>query len=68
MFPSIPNECLEQWVLDQFVIGLNNHKLKTHVKFGHPKNLNEAFALALEYESFERGIVSIGQNQGNVTP
>ena len=54
-FPSIPNDCQEQWVLDQFVIGLNNHELKKHVQFGHPKNLNEAIALALEYESFESG-------------
>ena len=30
-FPSIPNDCQEQWVLDQFVIGLNNHELKRHV-------------------------------------
>ena len=54
-FPNIPNDCQEQWVLDQFVIGLNNHELKRHVQFGHPKNLNEAIALALEYESFECG-------------
>ena len=54
-FPSIHNDCQEQWVLDQFVIGLNNHELKRHVHFGHPKNLNEAIALALEYECFESG-------------
>ena len=54
-FPSIPNDCQEQWVLDQFVMGLKNHELKRHVQFGHPKSLNEAIALALEYESFEGG-------------
>ena len=37
------------------VTGLNNHELKRHVQFGHPKNLNEAIALALEYDSFESG-------------
>ena len=40
---------------EDFVIGLNNHELKRHFQFGHPKNLNEATDLALEYESCESG-------------
>ena len=66
-FPSIPNDCQEQWVLDQFVIGLNNlnnHGLKRHVQFGHSKNLNEAIALALEYETFESGDSKYRSKQG----
>ena len=47
VFPSIPNDCQEQWILDQLVIGLHNNEIKRHVQFGHPKNLNEAIALAI---------------------
>ena len=54
-FPNIPHDCQEQWVLDQFVLGLERPELKKHVQFGHPRTLNEAISLAMEYESFEYG-------------
>ena len=54
-FPNIPHDCQEQWVLDQFVLGLDRPELKKHVQFGHPRTLNEAISLAMEYESFEYG-------------
>ena len=52
-FPNIPYHCQEEWVLDQFITGLNRPELKRHVQFGHPRNLNEAISLAMEFESFE---------------
>ena len=52
---NIPHDCQEQWVLDQFVLGLDRPELKKHVQFGHPRTLNEAISLAMEYESFEYG-------------
>ena len=54
-FPNIPHNCQEQWVLDQFVMGLDRPELKRYVQFGHPRTLNEAISLAIEYESFEYG-------------
>ena len=54
-FPNIPHDCQEQWVLDQFVLGLDRPELKKHVQFGHPRTLNEAISLVMEYESFEYG-------------
>ena len=56
-FPSISTNCLEQLILDQFVTGLINTDIKRHVQFGHPRNLNEAIALATEFESFDQRIV-----------
>ena len=50
VFPNIPHNCQEQWVLDQFVMGLGRPELKRHVQFGHPKSLNEAISLAMKYE------------------
>ena len=43
----------EQWVLDQFMLGLGNRELQKHVQFGHPRDLNEAISLATEYVAFE---------------
>ena len=51
-FPSISTDCQEQLILDQFISGLVSVDIKRHVQFGHPKNLNEAISLAVEYESF----------------
>ena len=52
-FPSMTLSAQEQWVMDQFVAGLSNHDLRKHVQFGHPKSLNEAISLAIEYEAFD---------------
>ena len=55
-FPNMPANALEQWVLDQFTLGLGNVELQRYVQFGHAKELNEAISLAIEYEAFESGI------------
>ena len=43
----------EQWVLDQFIAGLDSQMLKQHVQFNHPQNVNQAISLAIEYEAFQ---------------
>ena len=52
-FCNMASDVLEQWVMDQFGIGLGNLELRRHVQFGHPRTLNEAISLAVEYEAFE---------------
>ena len=54
-YPNLQSTAQEQFVLDQFSLGLPNHEIKRHVQFGHPKNLNEALSLSIEYEAFESG-------------
>ena len=55
-FPQMPTTAQEQWVVDQFTFGLGSYELKKHVQFGHPKSLNEAISLAIEFEAFESGM------------
>ena len=55
-FPNMPSNAQQQWVLDQFTLGLGSVDLQRHVQFGHPKELNEAISLAIEYEAFEAGV------------
>ena len=43
--------------MDQFITGLDRPELKRHVQFGHPRTLNEAISLAMEFESFEGSMV-----------
>ena len=45
----------ERWVLDQFRIGFGNIDVQRHVQFGHPRDLNAAISLAIEFEAFEAG-------------
>jgi len=54
-FPNMSSDAQQQWVLDQFGLGLGNIDLQRHVQFGHPKELNDAISLAIEYEAFEAG-------------
>lgn len=54
-FPNMHSSAQEQWVLDQFSLGLGNIDVQRHVQFGHPKDLNAAISLAIEYEAFEAG-------------
>ena len=54
-FPNMGNEAQEQWVVDQFNLGLGSVELRRHVQFGHPHDLNEAISLAIEFEAFEAG-------------
>lgn len=43
----------ESLTVEQFVPGLRCHELKRYVQFSHPKTLDRAISLALEYGSFE---------------
>lgn len=52
-FPQMTLAAQEQWVMDQFSAGLGNVDLRRHVQFGHPKTLNDAISLAVEYEAFD---------------
>lgn len=52
-FPGIPYDAKEIYIIDQFIYGLGNQELKKHVKFIHPKTLDHAISLAVEFESFE---------------
>ena len=52
-FPGIPYDAKEIYIIDQFIYGLGNQELKKHVKFKHPKTLDHAISLAVEFESFE---------------
>jgi hypothetical protein len=45
----------EQWVLDQFSLGLSDVEIRRHVQFGHPPDLNAAISLAIEFEAFKSG-------------
>lgn len=55
-FPNMPSYAQQQWVLDQFTMGIGSLELQRHVQFGHPKELSEAVSLATEYEAFEAGM------------
>lgn len=52
-FPTFPSDMRESLTVEQFVTGLSCHELKRYVQFSHPKTLDRAISLALEYESFE---------------
>lgn len=52
-FPGIPYDAKEIYIIDQFIYGLGNQELKKHVKLKHPKTLDQAISLAVEFESFE---------------
>ena len=54
-FPNMSRDAQEQWVLDQFTLGLGSVDLRRHVQFGHPHDLNAAISLAIEFEAFESG-------------
>ena len=55
-FPTISLNAQEQWVLDQFVNGLENSEIRKHVQFAHPRNLLEVISLAVECECFEMSL------------
>lgn len=52
-FPSFPLDMRESLTVEQFVTGLGSQELKRYVQFSHPKSLDRAISLALEFESFE---------------
>lgn len=48
-YPDLPVETLEVHLIDQYVMGLGSLDLQKHVQLQHPKNLDQAVNLALEY-------------------
>ena len=50
-YPNIPYLALEVQLIDQFIMGLGSLELEKHVQFHHPKTLDEAINLAMEYTS-----------------
>ena len=43
-------------MLHCLLVNLPTVELQKHVQFGHPKGLNEAISLGIEYEAFETGV------------
>ena len=58
-FPSIPLPLRESLIVEQYVSGLLNPELKRHVQFAHPKTLDRAISLAVEFEAFEGAQLSL---------
>ena len=57
-FPKHNQSARDDMVIEQFITGLYNDEIKKHVQYGRPKNLEEAIASAIEFESVE------GQTRG----
>ena len=52
-YPRMSRKDREEIVIDQFISGLPTRELQKFVKFGNPKTLDKAIALATEYEGFD---------------
>ena len=52
-YPEIPRDAKDIFAIDHFIHGLSSYDMKKHVHFNHPKTLDEAITLAVEYEAFE---------------
>ena len=52
-FPKHDYSARDDVVIEQFITGLYNDEIKKHVQYGRPKNLEEAIASAIEFESVE---------------
>lgn len=48
-YPDLPVETLEVHLVDQYMMGLGSLDLQKHVQLQHPKSLDQAVNLALEY-------------------
>ena len=54
--PNLSPSNRETLIVDQFIFGLSHlPDIKKHVQFGHPKTLDDAIDLGVEYETFEAG-------------
>ena len=51
-YPELDRLARETYVIDQFICGLNSSEIRKHVQFRHPISVDEAIALAIEYEAF----------------
>lgn len=52
-YPTFPSDMCESLTVKQLFTVLGCHELKRYVQFSHPKTLDRAISLALEYKSFE---------------
>ena len=52
----MPRDARVVFAIDHFLHGLSSYDMKKHVHFSHPKTLDEAITLAIEYERFESSI------------
>ena len=52
-YPTMPFENREELAIEQLIEGLYNKEIKKHVLYGKPKSINQAIALAEEYECVE---------------
>ena len=52
-FPGTTADALEKMVIHQFISGMANEDLQSHVRFGRAKTLIEVMSLAVEWESFK---------------
>ena len=52
-YPELDRLARETYVIDQFICGLNASEIRKHIQFRHPKSVDEAITLAIEYEAFE---------------
>ena len=70
-FPTLPYSALETHVLDQFIAGLGSPELQKFVQFQHPKTLEAAINLAIEYTAFVGNLDKVMKpsldNEGEIT-
>ena len=52
----MPRDAKDVFAIDHFIHGLRSNDMKKHGHFSHPKTLDEAMTLAVEYEAFENSI------------
>lgn len=52
-FSDISRDVREMNAIDQFINGLSSYGMKKLVQFAHPKSLDEAITLAIEFEAFD---------------
>ena len=55
-YPEMPRDARDVFATDHFIHGLSSNDMKKHVHLNHPKTLDEAITLAVEYEAFESSI------------
>ena len=59
-YPTLSQEDREDLTVEQFITGLPNREIQQHVQFGRPRLMDQAVALATEFESFN------GRYEGHV--
>lgn len=52
-FPTIPSDMRESLIVEQYILGFSDPKIKRHIQFSHPATLDRAISLAVEFEAFE---------------